>query len=30
MNKITILSKGNSLGHTSFLPKRDFYFITKK
>lgn len=30
MNKVTILSKGGSLGHTSFLPSRDFYFMTKE
>ena len=30
MNKVTILSKGGSLGHTSFIPERDYYFITKE
>jgi ATP-dependent Zn protease len=25
LDKVTILSKGGSLGHTSFLPERDSY-----
>ena len=29
MNKVTILSKGGSLGHTSFLPKKDLYIQNK-
>ena len=30
MDKVTILSKGGSLGHTSFLPSKDLLFLQKK
>lgn len=30
MDKVTILSKGGSLGHTSFLPEKDLFYLYKK
>ena len=30
MDKVTIQSKGGSLGHTSFLPEKDLFFFQKK
>ena len=29
LNKVTILSKGGSLGHTSFRPIKDLFYLTK-
>lgn len=30
MEKVTILSKGGSLGHTSFVPERDIFLMKRK